>query len=442
MQDSANWLHSHGIRTVECLFSDITGSARGKLVPTASLLATSELRFSQVGLVQSVSGHCLQQLVPELDPDMRLLPDASTLRQLPWSREPAAMLIHDCLHEDGSLVEFAPRNVLKRVVARYAELGLTPVVAPEMEFYLFARRSSLDAAPQAPACYGSPGDSLRQPYSLDRLHDLDAVLGDIQHGCQCLGIGADTLLQEVGCGQLEINLQHGDAIALADQAFLFKRMVREAAARHQLEACFMAKPLADDAGSAMHIHQSLVHADSGRNAFSLDNGQPAPRFAHYIAGLQHYLPDALLLLAPYVNSFRRLAPFTAAPINVEWGYDNRTCGLRIPHGGPQARRVENRLPGVDANPYLALATTLACGLLGMQQELQPTAPLDSSAYGRPYAFPRTQLEAVERLSANAELAAVLGPQFVATYCQLKLSEWQEFNRQVSPWEYRHLLSQA
>lgn len=442
MQNPADWLHSHDIRSVECLFSDITGSARGKLLPLHSLLNAGELRFSQVGLMQSISGDCLQQLVPELDPDMRLQPDYSTLRPLPWRREASAMLIHDCLHEDGSLVEFSPRNVLKRVVARYAALGLRPVVAPEMEFYLFAQRQRLDAAPQAPASYGKPGDSLRQPYALDRLHDLDAVLGDIQHGCQLLGIGADTLLQEVGCGQLEINLQHGDAIALADQAFLFKRMVREAATRHGLEACFMAKPLAEDAGSAMHIHQSLVEVDSGRNAFSLADGNAAPRFAHYIAGLQHYLPDALLLLAPYVNSFRRLAPFTAAPINVEWGYDNRTCGLRIPHGGPQARRVENRLPGVDANPYLALATTLACGLLGMQDELQPSAPLDSSAYGRPYAFPRTQLEAIERLQANQALAEILGPQFVASYCQLKLYEWQEFNRQISPWEYRHLLAQA
>jgi glutamine synthetase len=221
-----------------------------------------------------------------------------------------------------------------------------------------------------------------------------------------LGIGADTLLQEVGCGQLEINLQHGDAIALADQAFLFKRMVR------RLPHAMAWKPASwpnrwQRMPAAPCISISLVHADNGRNAFSLDNGQPAPRFSHYIAGLQHYLPDALLLLAPYVNSYRRLAPFTAAPINVEWGHDNRTCGLRIPQGGPQARRVENRLPGVDANPYLAMATTLACGLLGMQQE-PATPPLDCSAYGRPYAFARTQLEAVERLAGNQALANCWG----------------------------------
>jgi glutamine synthetase len=373
---------------------------------------------------------------------MVLHPDYSTLCRLPWRKEPTAMLIHDCHHEDGSMVEFSPRNVLRRVLARYQQLGLQPVVAPEMEFYLFAQRQGLDEAPQAPACYGKAADSLRQPYALDRLHDLEAVLEDIRHGCELLGIGADTLLQEVGCGQLEINLQHGNALALADQAFLFKRMVRQAASRHGLEACFMAKPLASDAGSAMHIHQSLIHADSQRNAFSQDNGQPSPRFAHYIGGLQHYLPDALLLLAPYVNSYRRLAPFTAAPINVEWGHDNRTCGLRVPHSGPQARRVENRLPGVDANPYLALATTLACGLLGMQQELEPSAPLDCSAYGRPYAFARTQLEAIERLAGNQVLAELLGPHFVSSYCQLKLSEWQAFNQTVTAWEYRHLLAHA
>ncbi|WP_293766729.1 glutamine synthetase family protein [uncultured Aquitalea sp.] len=439
MNQIGEWLHQHGVRHVECLFSDLTGSARGKLLPTDTLIATGELRFSQVALVQSVTGDCLQELVPELDPDMRLVADAASLRMLPWTREPTALLIHDCLYEDGTPVPFSPRNVLKRVLARYTELGLRPVVAPEMEFYLFAPRERADQPPMPPRSPQGMSERVRQPYSLDRLQEQSPAMDAVLAGCQTMGLRADTLLHEVGNGQLEINLLHGDALELADQAFLFKRLVRQTANEHGLQACFMAKPLADDAGSAMHIHQSLVWADSGRNAFSQEDGAEAPRFGHYIAGLQRYLPEALLLLAPYVNSYRRLAPFTAAPINVEWGYDNRTCGLRIPHCNAHSRRVENRLPGVDVNPYLAMAATLACGLLGLTEERQPSAPLSGSAYGRPYAFPRTQLEAIERLQACQPLINLLGTEFVGTYSQLKQSEWREFNRQVTAWEHRYLL---
>ncbi|MBV8656724.1 MAG: glutamine synthetase [Burkholderiales bacterium] len=437
MNDIALWLDACNIRRVECLFTDMSGNARGKVLPTETLLRTQDLRFPMVGVVQTVTGECLQDLVPQIDPDMKLVPDLLSMRQVPWAEEPTAVLIHDCAHEDGSPVEIAPRNVLKRVLARYAELGLTPQVAPELEFYLLAARADESATPRKSTWTDGGHDAVRQPYSIESLERLEPVLNDIRTYCMQLNISADTLLQEVGNGQVEFNLIHGEALALADQTFLFKRLAKAAARRHGLECTFMAKPHADEAGSAMHIHQSLVYAD-GCNAFSLPDGKAAPRFAHYIGGLQRYLPEAVLLLAPYVNSLRRLAPFTAAPINVEWGYDNRTCGLRVPPSGPEARRVENRLPGVDANPYLAIAVTLACGLLGMQQEIRPTEALAGSAYGRPYAFPRTMEEAIDRLAACAELAEILGPGFVKTYCDLKSYELAEFRRQITPWEYRYL----
>ncbi|WP_018152328.1 glutamine synthetase family protein [Leeia oryzae] len=434
--DMNAWLEAHAIRKIECLFPDMTGTARGKSLPIETFRNLSELRFPMVGVVQSVTGDCLQELVPEVDPDMILVPDTGSLRQIPWAKEPTALLIHDCVHEDGSLVELAPRNVLKRVLARYEAIGLQPVVAPEMEFYFLAARTHADEPLSPPV--GTASSEVRQPYSIETLASLEAVLDDIQRYCQQLNIQADTVLHEVGRGQVEINLLHGDALALADQTFLFKRVVKEAARQHGLACTFMAKPFAEDAGSAMHIHQSLVDAKTGRNAFSTPDGGDAPRFAHYIAGLQRYLPDAILLLAPYVNSLRRLAPYTAAPINVEWGVDNRTCGLRVPRSSAAARRVENRLPGVDANPYLAMAVTLACGLLGMQQELMPTPALTDSAYGRPFAFPRTMHEAIDRLAAADALADMLGPHFVKTYCELKTTELKAFNREVTPWEMRYL----
>ncbi|MGL6070609.1 glutamine synthetase family protein [Craterilacuibacter sp.] len=439
MSNLSNWLNERGITRVECLIPDLSGTARGKRVSSDSLTTGSELRFPLVGLVQSISGDCQQQLVPATDPDMRLIADLASLRPLPWASEPTAQLIHDCHAEDGTPVPQAPRNVLKRVLAHYQALGLQPIVAPEMEFYLTAAAADPCQPPGAPSGRHGQRETRRRPYSIDAADTFSAVLDDIYRYCHEQGIGAAAVLHEVGRGQLEINLDHGDALALADQVFLFKRTVHEAARQHGLIATFMAKPMADDAGSAMHIHQSLIHLQTGLNAFSLPDGKPAPCFFHYIGGLQHYLPDAMLLFAPYVNSFRRLAPFSAAPINVAWGYDNRTCGLRIPHSPPAARRVENRLPGVDANPYLALAATLACGLLGIRQEIKPDAALQGSAYGLPYAFPRTLGNAITALENSEDLAEILGAEFVASYCALKKVEDEEFNRIVTPWELQNLL---
>jgi glutamine synthetase len=164
---------------------------------------------------------------------------------------------------------------------------------------------------------------------------------------------------------MEINLLHGNALDLADQAFMFKRTAREAALRHKMYATFMAKPHAKEPGSAMHIHQSIVDLKTGKNVFSGPDGTPTPLFFSHIAGLQRYLPMAMALLAPNVNSYRRITRFQVAPINVQWGYDNRTAGLRVPMSDAQSRRVENRLSGADANPYLAKAASLACGYLGM-----------------------------------------------------------------------------
>ena len=438
MKDLANWFSERGISRVECLIPDMAGTARGKRVASASL-ANTELRFPLVGLVQSISGDCQQQLVPATDPDMCLQADYASLRPLPWASEPTAQLIYDCHHENGAPIPQAPRGVLKRVLAQYQALGLQPIVAPEMEFYLTAPSAGPGLSPAAPGGRHGRCETRRQPYSLDAADAFSPVLDDIYRYCHAQGIGAAAVLHEVGRGQLEINLDHGDALELADQVFLFKRTVHEAARQHGLIATFMAKPIADDAGSAMHIHQSLIRQQTGQNVFSLADGTASPTFFHYIGGLQRYLPQAMLLFAPYVNSFRRLAPFSAAPINVAWGYDNRSCGLRVPNSPPAARRVENRLPGVDANPYLALAATLACGLLGIRQEIQPEAALQGSAYDLPYAFPRTLGSAIAALQNSEALAELLGSEFVSSYCALKKVEDDEFNRIVTPWELENLL---
>jgi glutamine synthetase len=238
---------------------------------------------------------------------------------------------------------------------------------------------------------------------------------------------------------MEINLLHGDPLALADQVFLFKRTIREAALRHNMYATFMAKPIANEPGSAMHIHQSIVDSDSGDNIFSGPEGQPTRDFFAFIAGQQRYLPHVMCMLAPYVNSYRRLMRKSVAPINVHWGYDNRTVGLRVPNSSPAARRVENRVPSSDSNPYLAIAASLACGYLGLVEGLTPEEPVEGSAYTLDFGLPRGLLEAVALFEECEELTDIFGKAFVATYRAIKQAEFETFMRVISPWEREYLL---
>jgi glutamine synthetase len=221
--------------------------------------------------------------------------------------------------------------------------------------------------------------------------------------------------------------------------FLFKRTIREAALAHKIYATFMAKPMSDEPGSAMHIHQSIVSAETGKNIFSDADGDPTQEFFAFIAGQQRYLPAVMSILAPYVNSYRRLTRDSMAPINIQWGYDNRTAGLRVPPSGPSARRVENRVPSSDANPYLVIAASLACGYLGMVEGLRPTEPLEADAKFLDFELPRGLLEAVAAMQYSDEIATVLGPSFVKTYSAVKQAEFETFMRVISPWEREYLL---
>jgi glutamine synthetase len=204
-------------------------------------------------------------------------------------------------------------------------------------------------------------------------------------------------------------------------------------------ATFMAKPMAGEPGSAMHVHQSVQDMKTGRNIFSNDDGSPAAIFKHYIGGLQRYMPAAMAIVAPYVNSYRRLVRHTAAPINIQWGVDNRTVGFRVPESGVQDRRVENRIIGADANPYLALAVTLACGYLGMTEHLEPTPATTGSAYDMKYELPQGLPEALATLRKEDKLRSVLGDRFIDVYAAIKDLEHQEFMKVISPWEREHLL---
>ncbi|MBM2886570.1 glutamine synthetase [Chromobacterium phragmitis] len=434
------WLDQHNITEVECLIPDMTGLARGKIVPRHKYNPAEGLRLPEAVLSMTVTGdYPDRDFTSVADPDMKLIPDASTLRPVPWNREPTAQLIHDCYSFDGQAVDLAPRNVLKRILKLYEDKGWKAVIAPEMEFYLVEIQPDEDLPLRPPVGRTRRTEAGMQSFSIDAVNEYDDIFDVMYDWCEAQGLALDTLIHEMGTAQMEINLDHGDPLQLADQVFLFKRTVREVAIRNNMYATFMAKPMQGQPGSAMHMHQSVVDIASGRNIFSQDNGEPSPAFLHFIGGLQKYLPAAMPFFAPYVNSYRRLSRYTSAPINLSWGYDNRTCGLRVPHSGPEARRVENRLAGVDVNPYLAMAASLACGYLGMREKLQPSDPLSGSAYEQPHQLPRHLDDAIDMLLRCKPLAELFGEHFVETYAAIKEAEYREYFDVISPWERRFLL---
>jgi glutamine synthetase len=333
----------------------------------------------------------------------------------------------------------SPRYVLRRVLDLYAARGWKPVVAPELEFFLVEPNTDADYPLKPPIGRSGRPETGRQSYSIAAVNEFDPLFDDIYAFCEAQNIDIDTLIHEDGAAQMEINLIHGDPLDLADQAFMFKRTAREAALRHKMYATFMAKPMADQPGSAMHLHQSVVDVKTGQNVFSTEEGGPSPLFFAHIAGLQKYLPAAMSLFAPNVNSYRRITRYNMAPINVQWGYDNRTAGLRVPTSNAENRRIENRLGGADANAYLAIAASLACGYLGMVENLKPTDPVSGSAYELPFALPLTLADSLRMLSASKPLVEVFGDRFVAAYSAVKESEYETFLRVISSWEREHLL---
>jgi glutamine synthetase len=436
-----DFMREHNIHEVECVIPDMTGIARGKILPKDLFLDADHMRLPKSVLLNTVNGEQPDNApyVGTTDPDMVCVPDEATIRVVPWATESVALVIHDCHNFDGSPVNLAPRSVLRRVLGLYAERGWKPVVAPEMEFYLVARNTDPHQPLTPPMGRSGMAELSRQSYSIDAVNDFDPFFLELSAFTKAHELGVETLIHEAGAAQMEINFAHGDALELADRAFLFKRAVRETALRHGIFATFMAKPMETEPGSAMHVHQSVIDAATGRNIFSAEDGNPSRLFYNYIAGLERYVPSALLLFAPHVNSYRRLSRFHSAPTNVHWGYDNRTCGIRIPNSSPDNRRIENRVPGVDVNPYLAMAATLSCGYLGMVEGLEPSEPTSHSAEHVHDNLPRNLEDAILRLRQCLPLADLLGGLFLQAFCAVKELEFATYSRVISSWEREHLM---
>jgi glutamine synthetase len=439
------WLKDHKITEVECVVSDLTGIARGKIAPTNKFLHERGMRLPESVLLQTVTGDFVDDdiyydLLDPADIDMVCKPVSDAVYVIPWAIEPTAIVIHDTFDKFGNPIELSPRNVLKKVLQLYTDKGWKPIVAPEMEFYLTQRCEDPDLPLKAPLGRSGRAESGRQSFSIDAANEFDPLFEDVYDWCELQGLDLDTLIHEDGPAQMEINFRHGDALDLADQITVFKRTLREAALKHNVTATFMAKPIGDEPGSAMHLHQSVVEIATGKPIFADAEGNMSELFRHHIGGLQKYIPKVLPMFAPNVNSFRRFLPDTSAPVNVEWGEENRTVGLRVPTSGPESMRVENRLPGADANPYLAIAASLLCGYIGMIEQIEPSAAVEGRAYERRnLRLPITIEEALTQMEECPKVAEYLGSKFVRGYVAVKRAEHENFKRVISSWEREFLL---
>jgi glutamine synthetase len=435
-----DYIGNRRVDEVECIIGDIAGVARGKAMPAGKFGKQTSYFLPNSIFLQTITGEWADNPFDAFtEPDMILEPDWSTATAAPWTADVTLQVVHDAKDQEGNLVPFSPRNVLRRIVGLYAAQGWKAVVAPEMEFFLTARNIDPNQPVIPPMGRSGRRAAGKQAYSLSAIDEYGKVIDDIYDFAEAQGMEIDGILQEGGAGQIELNLAHGDPIRLADEVFFFKRLIREAALRHDCFATFMAKPIAGEPGSAMHIHTSIVDGKSGKNIFSGPKGVETEAFLHFIGGLQKHLGAAVALFAPYVNSYRRYVPDFAAPINLEWGRDNRTTGLRVPISSAAGRRVENRLPGMDCNPYLGIASTLACGYLGLMNKTVARPEFLGSAYIDNEDIPANLGDALDLLEEDTALQDVMGVDFVKVYDSVKRNEYKEFLQVISPWEREHLL---
>jgi glutamine synthetase len=441
MKTIKKWFKDNAIEEVEALIPDMAGVGKGKFIPAKRYLEDSGFRIAEAMFTQSITGEYTDYIddINPTDVDIVARPVMESMRIVPWVSYPMVQIVHDCYDLDGKPLEISPRNVLKRVLDLYKKKGWSPIVAPEIEFYLVKANTNPNKPLEPPIGRSGRQDRSRRTFSIDALNEFDNVLEDIFEYSEKQNLDVETLTHEDGMAQLEVNLLHGEPLNLADQVFLFKRTVREAAFKNKIYATYMAKPYENHPGSSMHIHQSIINKKTGNNIFINKSGKPNALFKNYIGGLQKYTPALMSIFAPNVNSYRRISPHNSAPINTHWGFDNRTVGLRVPLASADATRVENRLAGADTNPYLAMAATLAAGYLGIQEKLTPTEPLEGSAYDLDISLPRSLLTSLNHMKESKPIRKILGDEFVELYVAVKELEYETFSQVITPWEREHLL---
>ncbi|MEE1923810.1 glutamine synthetase family protein [Pseudomonas sp. 148P] len=436
------------IEMIELFILDANGMPRGKLLHREELLAVYEsgrpLPSTILGL--TLHGEDVENsgLVWDVgDIDCRAYPLDGSLVRLPWRQIPTAAVQVSMHPEQGMPAAIAdPRHVLLQVIEALKADGYHPVMACELEFYLLDQQRDSQGRPQ-PALDADGGrPRSTQVYGLRELEQIEPFLADLYAACKAQGIPARTAISEYAPGQVEITLDHGDALLAMDQAVRYKRIVKGVAHRHGMQACFMAKPFDHLAGTGMHMHVSL-NDGAGHNLFASEDPAGTPLLRQAVGGMLRSLLDSLLLFCPNANSYRRFQANSYAPLAPTWGVDNRTVSLRVPGGPAPTRHIEHRICGADANPYLAAAAILAGIHRGLREQLDPGAPVEGNGYAQATErLPTDWLTSLQALEQSAWARDALGAGFLGVYLAVKRAEYRQFMAEVGEQDWRWYLTQA
>jgi glutamine synthetase len=435
--DGLAQLQASGVRVVRVLYADLHGIARGKDVPVSVFAGAAEdgLNFCEAIMTVDLRHNVVSGFEHGFQ-DIVAVPDLSTLVRVPWEPHVATCLAD--LLRVGTREPYGvdSRGALRRVLAGYAELGLAPVVAPELEFYL------CEADAGAPRGFRRYVENDSHVYTVGHRADPRGVLSHMLEASLELGLGAVAANHEFGRSQFEINLRHGPALRSADSAFRFKALVKELAAREGLLATFMGKPWNDDEGSGFHLHMSLTDGDGDDLCADPQGPQGLSQLTrHLIAGLLEHGPALMAFFNPTVNAYRRITPEALVPTRVSWGHDNRLTLVRVPRDRGRATRVELRVGDGTANPYLAYAAALAAGLDGIRRELEPPEPIVGMIYDLPEerqgrVLPASFPEALQALDDDEVIRGAMGEELIETFKSIKAVELERFRAWVTDWEFR------
>ena len=436
-------IDEHKVRSVRIGGADLDGVYRGKRVSAEQFMSGAERGFPQCDVL--FGWDIADEVIGSLPfsnwdtgfADVIMRPDLSTFAIVPWE-EGCASVVCDFYTEDGEPLPIAPRFVLQRVIGEAFVSGYGAKMAAELEARFFKEnQESLQEKKFDNLTPLNPGFNC---YSIHHASIDEPFIGYICRMLDAYGIPVEAYNREHGAGMYEINIRYAPVLKAADQTMLYKSATKELAAHVGGTATFMAKFRDDVDGCGGHLHQSLWTADGDKSLFWDDGGehQMSELLRHYLAGVLATLPEFMLMYAPNVNSYKRFVPLTWAPTNATWGVDNRTAAVRLIGGGPGAIRLENRVPGADMNPYLAFAATLAGGLYGIENKLEPPPPIKGSAYNDAAApkLPASLPEALERFRASALARRYFGDEFVEQYVAFREWEVEKHRRAVTDWERR------
>jgi glutamine synthetase len=439
--DAAELQQIAACEMVDLLLPDMNGLLRGKRITRDALekVYANGVCLPMSLIATDITGNTVEEtgLGYDIgDEDRICRPIPGTLKIIPWQKKPMAQLLLSMEDGKGGTFDANPREVLKRVVDRFTEKGLTPVVAVELEFYLLDKELLKDGRPQTsinPAT--GERNKTTQVYYMEDLNDYQGFTDAVTDACRAQHIPADTAVAEYAPGQFEINLKHRkDALIACDDSILLKRVIKEVASQQNLLASFMAKPFVDQAGSGLHVHVSVLDKN-GKNIFASTPEKPADALRHAVGGMQRTSKDCMLMFAPHANSYRRFVLNAFVPLNDCWGFNNRTVAMRIPHSDEANTRIEHRISGADANPYLVTAAVLAGILHGLETQADPGAPIVGNAYEQTEQRTLFWRDTIDDFIKSEFIGKTFGTSFQHIFGQQKLKEMRSFYTEVTTLEY-------